>query len=431
MVFTNPEALGRVMRARRALIQDGNEFYGALAMYLEPVERLDIETAQTDGTNFAYNPDYVMSLSDAALVGLWAHEISHVSLLHHARIGETWDMGEANIAADLAIDAPLIRQGFTVPDAMIDPRYDGMGFEEIYFARQQERRKEQERSGKPQAGQGAPQAGAGAPGAPMPGNQPAGAGKPGNGQGEAAAGSRAVNGKGGIVRPGDAGEAAAEAQAEAWRVRVVEAAAVARRAHAGTLPGELARMVEAAKAPQLDVRAELARFIDSRVVTDITWSRPNRRTIGQGIYLPSQTVDGLEHVVFAVDTSGSIDNHMLANAAAEIEAAHGDGRIRRLTVIYADTKVKSLQEFEAGDEIKLVPAGGGGTRFADTFQRIADDFADATAVIYLTDLEVSDQAAWIEPACPVLFAVHGDSRRFDSLAAKCPFGEAVYIGRLE
>lgn len=433
-MFTNRSQLDRVIKARRSLIQDGNAFYGALTMYLDVVERLDIETAATDGRSFFYNPNFVATLTDSELVGLWCHEVSHVSLLHHARIGDR-DLKEANVAADLAINQDLVRQGFKLPKgALLDTAFDGMGFEEIFAVRMQAKRKEEGQNG--QNGKSGSPGNAGNQPGNQPGNGPSVTGDAGNGQGEANSdqpgnGSREVNGIGGIMKPGSGSQGDAEAEAETWRIRVTEAAAIAKRANAGKLPGNVARILETVREPQLDVRDLLARFVDSMVSTSTTWSRPNRRTIGQGIYLPSHSVDGLEHVVFAVDTSGSIDAHMLANAAAEITAAHGDGRIQNLTVIFADTRVQAVQEFGPGDDIALTPKGGGGTRFADTFRHIADECGNATAVIYLTDLEVTDQADWIEPDCPVLFAVHGDSRQFDEVTAGLPFGEPIYVGRLE
>lgn len=119
---------------------------------------------------------------------------------------------------------------------------------------------------------------------------------------------------------------------------------------------------------------------------------------------------------------------MLANCAGEIIGAMESGKVRKLTVIFADASVAAVQEFELGDEIKLVPRGGGGTRFSPTFRHIEEHCPDATAVIYLTDMECSDFGQ--EPEMPVFWAVHGDSRRFDALAKRAPFGEAIYIGRL-
>lgn len=230
------------------------------------------------------------------------------------------------------------------------------------------------------------------------------------------------------MKPGNGSEAAAAESADKWQVIARQAAAVAKAQNAGTMPGFAEMVVKELSAPRIDYRELLADLINSRVATDYSFMRPNRRLIGRGVYMPGTIIDALNHVVFAVDTSGSIDQTMLANAASEIIGAMEGGKIAKLTVIFADAAVRHVQEFEIGDDIKLTPRGGGGTRFAPTFRWIEENAPDATAVIYLTDMECGDWG--IEPDMPVYWAVHGDSRRFDRLAAAAPFGDAIYIGRL-
>jgi predicted metal-dependent peptidase len=244
-------------------------------------------------------------------------------------------------------------------------------------------------------------------------------------QGAGAPAEPGTYGMGGIMRPASPADAAEEA--DRWQVLARQAANVA-KAQAGTVPGYLRDMLAELAEPRQDFRDLLADFIDSRVACDYSFSRPNRRFVHAGFYLPGVTVDGLEHVVFAVDTSGSITAPMIEAAAAEIVGALESGKIQRLTVLMADTRVCSVSEFSKGDDIKLVPAGGGGTDFRATFQWIADNAPDASAVVYLTDLQVTEFGQ--EPAAPVLWATHGDSRRFRELAARVPFGEPIYIGRL-
>ena len=444
-----------VERARMVLIQE-QPFFGFLALHLAIVERPDVGTAATDGEHFFYAPAYVETLTDAELVWLWAHEVGHCAYSHHARIGNR-DLAEFNIAADIALNRDLetAMKGRRPAGMVFDPSFDGMGAEEIYAARQAAKRKaKQDAAGL--SGAGAPQPGA--PGQPSPGNgqqspqsgQQPGAGasgqpQPGNpgapGQPSAAAGTQpgnpgapgqpsagTVNGFGGIMRPGDGSAAAATESADKWQVLARQAASIAKAQNAGMMPGAAARVIEALSAPMVDYAELLRDLINSRVAVDYSFSRPNRRLIGMGIYMPGIVADAIDHLIFAVDTSGSIDGVMLANAATEIIGAMESGKVRQLTVIFADAAVQAVQEFELGDDIKLVPAGGGGTRFDDTFRWIEANAPDATAIIYLTDMECRHWGE--EPAAPVYWAVHGDSRKFDRLAAAAPFGDAVYIGRL-
>lgn len=432
----------RVTDIRLRMIQDAR-FWGALAMNLKPVPRDDLDTAATDGEHFFYNPAYVESLSDAELVWLWAHEAGHCALQHHARLGDR-DLGEANIAADIALNRDLdaARIGKRPAGVWFEPQYDGLAFEEIYELRRAAKRKAQRdqagQSGQPQAGQGAG-AGAGQPqpgnsGQPSPQGAPAATPAPGNGQGAGTGEARPMPapgtmGPGGIMKPGNGSATAASDSGDKWQIIARQAAAIAKAANAGTMPADAGRVIDAISQPGIDSVEILRDLINSRVSTDYSFSRPNRRFIGQGFYLPGIVSDGLDHVIFAVDTSGSIDQEMLARAAGVIIEALETGRIQRLTVIFADAKVCAVQEIELGDDnVKLAPRGGGGTAFAPTFEWIDANAPDATAVIYLTDMECS---RWgVEPSMPVFWAVHGDSRKFARLAATAPFGEAVYVGRL-
>jgi predicted metal-dependent peptidase len=62
--------------------------------------------------------------------------------------------------------------------------------------------------------------------------------------------------------------------------------------------------------------------------------------------------------------------------------------------------------------------GRGGTAFAPVFAWVRDNAPDASAVVYLTDMDCD---AWGEaPACPVLWAATERPRA-------APFGETVRV----
>lgn len=458
------EAFSRIERARVQLVMSA-PFFGVLASNLTPVCAPECETMATDGVSLFFAPEFVMTMADDELRFVMAHEAYHCALAHMSRIG--WrDLPEFNIAADLAINWELSRLnvGRMPQGGWLDAAFADMGAEEIYAVRAQQKRKEEEKQaaesqqgeegeqapgngapGKDEAGTGdsagqgeegtAGDAGgdAGQDGAPGASNA---SGDAGNGQGEAngkPGNGRAHGGTfGGILKPGNGSEAASQEIADKWQDITRQAVAVASK-QAGDMPGMFKRILGELASSPMDARQELRDFIDSRVATDSSFSRPNRRFVSSGQYLPGAIVDGLEHVILAVDTSGSIDAHMLERAAAVIVDAVDDGRIQRLTVLFADTEVRHVQEFTAGDSISaadLDARGGGGTRFDRVFDWIAEHAPDATACIYLTDAYCSHWGNEPE-SMPVLWAIHGDSREFPRLSAQAPFGECIYIGRLE
>lgn len=408
------QALQRITRARSILVQE-EPFFGCLALYLKVEARPDLtDTMATDGTRLIFNPETVMEWTEPELVGVIAHEVYHCALAHHARIGDR-DLSRFNEAADYAIHTTAFLKRFRMPKGiLVDPAFDNLGAEEIYSMLERKPQDKKPDAGAPDPGK--PDAGQNGAGAPQ--QAASGASKPGKGQGV-----------GGVMRPADNSEAGRAAEIDKWSIRARQAAAVAKAQNAGTMPEFAERIIAEIKAAKVDWHAVLAEFITSRVSTDYSFSRPNRRFLHTGFALPGAVADAVNHLVIAFDSSGSMNDRMVQAGASEAVAAMEGGKIARLTVIFADTIVQAVQEFEIGDDIRLQPKGGGGTRFDATFRYIAEHCDDAAAVIYFTDLKCNHWG--VEPDCPVLWAVHGDSRQYAALAAKAPFGEPVYVGRLE
>ena len=371
MIRDNSQA-ARMARARSALIMS-QPFFGCLLMNLETRESRDFPTMATDGTRLFWNPEFVASIGDSELECVLAHDVMHCALQHHIRMGgrdpERW-----NQACDYAVNRDLVTAGFRLPaGALLSAEYGDAGAEEIY-----RRIGEKEKPGKPQ-------------------------GKPGNDPG----------GMGGVIAPAQ-GEALD--QAGKWQVATRQAVAIAKAG--GHVPGFAARMIGELNKARIDWRDTLRRFIDDSNTRDYSWMRPNRRFVASGLILPGMVADGIAHVVAIVDTSGSVNRKALAAFEGELSAMLQDGAIARLSVLHADTRIRARQSFEAGDEVKLQPSGGGGTDFQEAMKEAAT--LDASAVVYFTDLETSHFGD--DPGAPVLWAYHG-AREAPRRAP--PFGEVM------
>ena len=70
------QALDRVQKARAELILT-RRFYGVLVSNVEPVISRRFPTAATNGRQHYWNPEFVMSLTQAELLGVQAHESEH------------------------------------------------------------------------------------------------------------------------------------------------------------------------------------------------------------------------------------------------------------------------------------------------------------------------------------------------------------------
>jgi predicted metal-dependent peptidase len=327
-----------------------------------------------------------------------------------------------NVATDFTINADLVAAGLQLPpDALQSAEFAGQGAESV-FAELMRRRLKDSPDASNQADQGCAgeQAAAGGVGGDQDGS-------PGDAEadqdGNPGAGGPGVLAKdpgrcGGILdAPPEGGDLAD--QAADMEARIRQAVSVARAANAGTLPGFLAGVVDELNAPRVSWRDELAAFVDDATTRATTWTRPNKRFLSMGLFLPGTTADSVGRLAVVVDTSGSIygEPKVLSAFRDEIQGMLDGGRVEAVHVIHCDAAVAGTQDFAAGDVVDLRPLGGGGTRFSPAFRYIADNVQDAAAIVYLTDLECSDFGP--EPEQPVMWAAWGRAR------PRVPFGRVI------
>ncbi len=199
---------------------------------------------------------------------------------------------------------------------------------------------------------------------------------------------------------------------EGWQQAVQQAAVLAQ----GTLPGSLARIVEQQREPRVDWKAVLRRFVQQAAKADYSWTRPNRRYVAGGLYLPALRNEEVGVLAVAVDTSGSVDAVLLAQFESEIQAIAEDVRPREIRVLYADARVCGTDTFQQGEPVKLKPKGGGGTDFRPVFREIGDWDEPPVCVVYLTDMRGTFPSE--PPEVPTLWVTGGRAR-------SAPFGEVV------
>jgi predicted metal-dependent peptidase len=163
--------------------------------------------------------------------------------------------------------------------------------------------------------------------------------------------------------PSDESEGLSRTQSEMVRVTCAGEIAAAGRSR-GDVPADWLRWAEARLTPKVDWRTVLSAQVRRAVATasgavDYTWGRPSRRQV-PGVLLPSLRRP-VPTIAVVVDTSGSVDDHMLAQALAEIDGALSSAGARRgdVTVLSCDAAVAARQKVKAATQVRL--AGGGGT----------------------------------------------------------------------
>ena len=403
-------AVARVRRARSQIVT-AHPFFGALALSLDLQERADVPTMSTDGARLAFRPEFVAKLSEAELMGAIAHEVLHLAYLHPVRRGGR-DLARWNEACDYAINLDVLAAGFKLPaGALVDSRWQGMGAESIYAAREAERSKSGgNAAGKPGGGNAAGK----------PGGEDA-AGKPdaaGSAPPDPMTGAPDPGACGGVVDAAPDGASMAE-QAGKLESMIRQAAAVA-CAGAGEMPAGIGRIIGDLNRPRIDWRAMLGRFIDDAATRVTDWSRPDKRHADSGFFLPARKSDSVACVAVVIDTSGSISPAVLDACTGEVQAILDSGRVERVHLVYCDRRVHGSRDLAQGDCVPREAPGGGGTAFAPAFVHIAAHAPDAAAIVYLTDLDAGPGDFGPEPAAPVLWLQYGRPR-------SAPFGEIVPI----
>lgn len=415
------EALDKIENARFAIMMNTDlAFFSTLLGQTEFVENSSYESMATDGEHIYYNPTFTLSLTRDELIYVLCHEIGHDFREHGLRRnGRDPDMWNKACDHEINLEQNRLKVGKMPKKGLADPRFTGHAAEEIYHILMAEKQAEQGNGGK----QGNKPDDAGQGGQPKPGDKPGdGGGEPGK-----APGGGDPGGCGQVldtVAPGD--KAAAEEAHAKMQSKIRQAAAIAAKACGEKgLPEGIKEMIDRICRPAVDYESIFHRFIDNNVNTRESWSRLNMRMLANGFLLPGREPDGISHLVFAVDTSASMDKKALETAAGWVITAFESGRIDTLTVIYADTTVRRVDQFDAGDAVHIDATGRGGTRFSDTMNWIKRNVSGATFAVYFTDLEVNDFGE--DPGIPLMWAVYGKRNDFQKLADRVPFGEAIYI----
>ncbi len=373
--------LERLGAAQTALVLD-HCFFGALALRLAVREApAKVKTMGTDGRSLFYNPEYVKTVDDEELLGLWAHEVMHPAMQHHTR-RENRDPELWNQAGDYEINPILVKAGFKLPNgALIDPRFDGMSVDQIYAVLEREQAQQQ-----PQGG--------------------------GQGDGDA---EDDGDGQGGGA-PGEVLDAPELSQDEAeWQVAVNQAANLAKMM--GKMPAGMASIVEKATRPRIDWRAILRRFVQENAKADYSWKMPNRRYIAQGIYLPEIRSEEMPPIANFVDTSASTLG-VRGKFIAEMQSIAEECQPESTLVVHCDAAVAKVETFERGEPIDIKQwAGNGGTLFHPPFEYMEREGIEPACAIYLTDGygRFPEQP----PSYPVLWVMTTD--------VVAPWGETVKI----
>ena len=384
----------------------GHPRYTALAGVLMLGEKTieeDIPTACTNGRDVKYGRAFVDGLTDAELRGLVLHEDEGHKLYRHLT---TWrwmydiDPFLANCACDYVINIRIVddnkADGFAkLPEGgLIDERFRGMDEAQVFHIL----RKEQDTQ------------------------PPGGSGGSDSQDNESGSGSGQADGlENGTLQSG-AGldqhdwDGAQELSGEEKRelARDIDEAIRQGALAAGKMGGTGNRDLDELMQPQVDWREVLREFVQTTCAGSdySTYSRPNRRLMSQGIYMPSGISEQVEELVIAIDTSGSIGQSELTEFLSEVKGVCDTVKPDKVRLLYWGSSVVGDEAYDMHELDSLAtstkPKGGGGTDVNCVTQYMAKKSINPQACIVLTDGYL--YRGWGEWTCPVLWTILDNER---------------------
>ena len=179
----------------------------------------------------------------------------------------------------------------------------------------------------------------------------------------------------------------------------------------GTIPGEIEGLivVEEIKPPKFDWRGYLRRFtgISTHVFTKKIRRKENRRFDAN----PGLKIKMKQHMLLAIDTSGSVSDSELIEFMGEIQHIYKAGV--EITIIQCDTQIKSIEPYKGKNEIEV--KGRGGTEFDPVLEYYNANTKKYTSLVYFTDGECN---ADVKPRGNVLWVLSERSYMNNDLPGK-------------
>jgi len=368
-------------------------FFGNMATRLQIKEAEDwCFTAATDGRAIYFNRKFFEPLTVKQVEFVIAHEILH-NVFDHMNRREGRNPRIFNIAADFCANGQIVRDKIgdhNIPGIKIfhDPKYYGMGAEEIYdkiFDEMDEQELE-------------------ALGQLLDDHID---------WGEEGKGNRPQYSKDELKQIRDEIREATMQAAQA--------------AGAGNVPASIARMIKEFTEPKMNWREILRQQIQSTIKNDYTFIRPNRKGWHMNAVLPGTNYEETIDICVAIDMSGSIGDEQAKDFLSEIKGIMQEYKDFKIKLWCFDTEIYNEKDYDGYtmDEFdEYEPAGGGGTDFDANWQYMKSNDIQPKKFIMFTDGYPC--GSWGDDIyCDTVFIIHGNDKIVP------PFGEYAYYETLK
>lgn len=144
----------------------------------------------------------------------------------------------------------------------------------------------------------------------------------------------------------------------------------------GTVPGQWQELAQRVRSRPVPWERVFAERLGGLVPTDYQTYPFSKRHLWRGVYLPSLARAGIGRIVFAIDTSGSMNLALLGRITDQIDQLR-QATMCALTIVHFDASIQRVTHFdEFSDPIErnaLSMPGRGGTDIRAPFEYLANE----------------------------------------------------------
>ena len=367
-------------------------YYGFFLIMLNKVWRKDLPTAgvSKNGINFqlAINEEFWTGLSEMHQMGLLKHELLHIAFGHLTSFKSFKNHRLANIAMDMEINQYIDKDWLPKGGIDIDD-YEDLDLERkagcrYYYDKLNQFQEEKDKNG-----------------------------SCGNEDMDKLL-DQVANGEGPDHSTWGEFEDLSEAEQKLIEKQLQKVLADAKEQTVkkrGNVPGEIEGViiVEEIVPPKFDWRGYIRRFtgVSTKVFTKKIRRKENRRYEEN----PGLKIKMRQHMLLAIDTSGSVSNTELQEFMGEIHHIYKAGV--DVTIMQCDTSIRSIEAYKGKNEINVV--GRGGTEFDPVLDYYNANQKKYTSLVYFTDGECYTS---VIPKGNVLWVLSERSNMNDSLPGR-------------
>jgi predicted metal-dependent peptidase len=384
-------------------------FYGFFLIMLNKIwDNKKVPTAgvSKNGINYqlAINEDFWMSLSEDHRIGLLKHELLHIAYFHLSSLFKFPDRKLANVAMDMEInqfiDKDYLPEGGICIDDYADLKLDRKAGTRYYYDALKKAKDEKDQNGTSGDSNFDKLCDA------MDGNQ----------------GSVSILGPGGdkdVDVPDHSTweefEDLPEAEQKIMQKqldRLLQESAEQTIKKRGTVPGNISDYlieISQLEPAKFDWRGYVRRFtgVSTKIYTKKIRRKENRKYESN----PGLKIKMKQHMLLAIDTSGSVSDTELEEFMNEIQHIYKTGV--EITIIQCDTIIRCIEPYKGS--FKLVTQGRGGTEFNPVVEYYNANLKKYTSLVYFTDGECTVD---VKPKAPVLWVLSERSYMNDTLPGK-------------